>query len=461
MIFSLIAALAGLLFGLDIGVISGAVQFIQSEFGITDRTIELIVSSMMLGALIGAVASGWLSKRLGRKRLLILGAIIFIVGSILCAVTPSAQALIAFRCILGLAIGIASFTTPMYLAEISPEEIRGSMVSIYQLMITIGILLAFLSDLAFSSSGSWRWMLGIIAAPGILFLIGALTLPNSPRWLMLRNRTEDAKAVLMRLHGNASRVAKEISEIAEQLKIPQRGFTMFLNNRNFRRSVGLGILLQAMQQFTGINVVMYYAPSIFQAMGYSTTAQLTFTAVVGLVNVLATFIAIGFVDKIGRKPILYAGFIVMIIGMGTVGVMMHLGIATQAEQLFAVAMLLVFIIGFAMSAGPLMWTICSEIQPIHGRDFGLACSTATNWICNFIIGYTFLTMLNKFGHAQTFWLFAGLNFLFLIITFLLIPETKGVSLEQIERNLMKGLPLRRIGQRQRDEQPADKPSPIE
>lgn len=448
---SLIAALAGLLFGLDIGVISGAQQFIKSDFGLNDSTIELIVSFMMLGALIGALVSGWLSEKIGRKRLLILGAAIFIVGSILCGIAPSAGALIAFRCILGLAIGIASFTTPMYLAEIAPEDIRGSMVSIYQLMITIGILVAFLSDLAFSHSGSWRWMLAIIAAPGVLFLIGALTLPYSPRWLMLKNRREDAKSVLMSLHGDASKVAKELKEIAEQLKIKQRGFAMFFNNRNFRRSVGLGILLQAVQQLTGINVVMYYAPHIFQTMGYGTTGQLEFTALVGLVNVLATFIAIGFVDKIGRKPILYAGFTVMTIGMATVGVMMHMGTNTHAEQLVAVVMLLVFIVGFAMSAGPLMWTICSEIQPLQGRDFGLACSTATNWICNFIVGLTFLTLLNNFGHAQTFWLFAGLNFLFLIITFFLIPETKGITLEHIERNLMDGLPLRNIGQNSKNQ----------
>jgi SP family galactose:H+ symporter-like MFS transporter len=447
----IMAALAGLMFGLDIGVISGAQQFIQSTFGVNDRTIEWIVSAMMAGAAIGSVGSGWLSKRLGRKRSLILGGILFVLGSFLCAIAPSADSLIGFRFILGLAIGIASFTAPMYLAEVTPEEIRGSMVSTYQLMITIGILVAFLSDLAFSHSGLWRWMLGVIGIPGVLFLAGVMTLPESPRWLMMRQRTDEAKAVLQRLRGDASHVAREMAEIAEQLKTTQRGFRMLIKNRNFRRSVGLGILLQAVQQFTGMNIVMYYAPHIFKAMGYSTTAQLWFTVIVGLVNVLATFIAIGFVDKIGRKPILYAGFAVMTIGMGVVGAMMHLGITTQAEQLFTVAMLLVFIVGFAMSAGPLIWTLCSEIQPLQGRDFGIACSTFTNWVCNFIIGATFLTLLNKFGHAQTFWLFAGLNAFFLLITFWLVPETKGISLEHIERNLMRGLPLRYIGQHGKQE----------
>jgi len=210
--------------------------------------------------------------------------------------------------------------------------------------------------------------------------------------------------------------------------------------------VGLGVLLQVMQQFTGMNVVMYYAPRIFRDMGYATAAQMWFTAIVGLTNVLATFIAIGLVDRWGRKPILYTGFAVMALGMGLVGTMMHLGIATHGEQLFTVAMLLLFIVGFAMSAGPLIWTLCSEVQPLKGRDFGIGCSTFTNWVANMIVGATFLTLLNSIGNAATFWLYAALNGVFLLITFWLIPETRNVTLEQIERNLMAGKPLREIGQ---------------
>jgi SP family galactose:H+ symporter-like MFS transporter len=200
-------------------------------------------------------------------------------------------------------------------------------------------------------------MLGVIAIPGALFFVGVFALPESPRWLMMRGLNEQATKVLTKLRGNPAVVQKEEAEIAEQLKIPQRGWHMFLENRNFRRSVGLGILLQIVQQFTGMNVVMYYAPRIFQDMGYHTEAQLWFTAIVGLTNVLATLIAIFLVDKWGRKPILYTGFSVMAIGLGVVGTMMHLGIVTQPERLFTVAMLLVFIVGFAMSAGPLIWIL--------------------------------------------------------------------------------------------------------
>lgn len=440
-----LAALAGLMFGLDIGVISGATQFIQKEFGVSDHTIEWIVSAMMLGATFGALLAGWMSSALGRKRSLILAAILFVAGSLLCGFAWSPDTLIAARVLLGLAIGVATFTAPLYLAEVAPEYIRGAMISLYQLMITIGILVAFLSDTAFSYSGNWRWMLGIIAIPGALFLLGVLFLPDSPRWLMMKQRDAEALDVLQRLRGNPEIVEREANDIREQLRTPQRGWHMFLENSNFRRSVGLGILLQLMQQFTGMNVVMYYAPRIFQDMGYDTTAQMWFTAIVGLTNVLATFIAIALIDRWGRKPILYTGFAVMAVGLGVVGSMMGGGAHSHGMQLFTVCMLLVFIVGFAMSAGPLIWTLCSEVQPLKGRDFGIGCSTMTNWIANMIVGFTFLTLLNSFGHTNTFWLYAGLNAVFIVLTFWLVPETKGVTLEQIERNLMSGKRLRDIG----------------
>ncbi len=442
----ILAALAGLMFGLDIGVISGAQDFIKQEFRIGDDQISWIVSAMMYGAAAGALAAGWLSSALGRKRSLMMGAVLFVVSSLLCSAAWSPEALIAGRFVLGVAIGIASFTAPLYLAEVAPERIRGAMISMYQLMITIGILVAFLSDTAFSYYGAWRWMLGIIAVPGVLFLIGVFFLPFSPRWLMMRGRRAEAEQVLLKLRGERAEAEHELAEIAEQLKIPQRGWHLFQENSNFRRSVGLGVLLQVMQQLTGMNVVMYYAPVIFKNMGYDAHAQMWFTAIVGLTNVLATFIAIGLVDKLGRKPILYAGFVVMAIGLGVVGSMMHLGIKTHAEQMFSVTMLLIFIVGFAMSAGPLIWTLCSEVQPLKGRDFGIGCSTFTNWVVNGFVGLTFLKLLDHIGAAPTFWLYAAFNAVFILFTYWLVPETKDVSLEQIEANLMAGKPLRRIGQ---------------
>ncbi|MDU4359929.1 MAG: sugar porter family MFS transporter [Enterobacter hormaechei] len=403
-----LAALAGLLFGLDIGVIAGALPFITDEFQISAHTQEWVVSSMMFGAAVGAVGSGWLSFKLGRKKSLMIGAILFVAGSLFSAAAPNVEVLIISRVLLGLAVGVASYTAPLYLSEIAPEKIRGSMISMYQLMITIGILGAYLSA--------------------------------------AKRRFHDAERVLLRLRDTSAEAKNELEEIRESLKVKQSGWALFKENSNFRRAVFLGVLLQIMQQFTGMNVIMYYAPKIFELAGYTnTTEQMWGTVIVGLTNVLATFIAIGLVDRWGRKPTLTLGFLVMAVGMGVLGTMMHMGIHSPTAQYFAVAMLLMFIIGFAMSAGPLIWVLCSEIQPLKGRDFGITCSTATNWIANMIVGATFLTMLNTLGNANTFWVYAGLNLFFIVLTIWLVPETKHVSLEHIERNLMKGRPLREIG----------------
>ncbi|AMO83472.1 MULTISPECIES: sugar porter family MFS transporter [Hafniaceae] len=441
-----LAALAGLLFGLDIGVIAGALPFISETFQITSSQQEWVVSSMMFGAAVGAVGSGWLNFRIGRKYSLMIGAILFVVGSLFSAFAPDVEILILSRVLLGLAVGIASYTAPIYLSEIAPEKIRGSMISMYQLMITIGILAAYLSDTAFSYTGAWRWMLGVITIPAILLLIGVFFLPDSPRWLAARGSDEKARRVLEKLRDTSEQAKNELDEIRESLKVKQSGWALFINNKNFRRAVYLGVLLQVMQQFTGMNVIMYYAPKIFDLAGFASTSQQMWgTVIVGLVNVLATFIAIGLVDRWGRKPTLILGFIVMALGMGTLGTMMNIGISSVFAQYFAVIMLLIFIVGFAMSAGPLIWVLCSEIQPLKGRDFGITCSTATNWIANMIVGATFLTMLNSLGSAHTFWVYAGLNVIFIFITLALIPETKNISLEHIERNLMQGKPLRKIG----------------
>ncbi|MFN3067002.1 sugar porter family MFS transporter [Serratia sp. J2] len=441
-----LAALAGLLFGLDIGVIAGALPFIAHEFQITSQQQEWVVSSMMFGAAVGAVGSGWLSYRLGRKYSLMIGAVLFVIGSLCSAFAPNNDILLVSRVLLGLAVGIASFTAPLYLSEIAPERIRGSMISMYQLMITIGILGAYLSDTAFSYSGSWRWMLGIITLPALLLFVGVFFLPRSPRWLASRGRDAEARKVLEMLRDTTEQAKAELDEIRESLKIKQSGWALFKDNKNFRRAVYLGVLLQVMQQFTGMNVIMYYAPKIFDLAGFASTAQQMWgTVIVGLVNVLATFIAIGLVDRWGRKPTLKLGFLVMAIGMGTLGTMMNIGMNTPAAQYFAILMLMMFIVGFAMSAGPLIWVLCSEIQPLKGRDFGITCSTTVNWIANMIVGATFLTMLNSLGSAHTFWIYAGLNLVFIFITIALIPETKNISLEHIERNLMAGKPLREIG----------------
>jgi MFS transporter, SP family, galactose:H+ symporter len=451
----LTAALAGLLFGLDIGVISGAEGFIQKSFSITDKVIEIIISAILWGAVFGTLVSGILSNHFGRRGAILISALIFVAGSIACAFAPDPRILIIARFFLGIAIGVASFTAPLYLSEISPQRVRGSMISMYQLMITIGIVLAFLSNTWLGSyavidgatGGHWRIMLGVIAIPAAIMFLGVLLLPESPRWLFLKGRKEKAVSVFERMHLPGDEINREVVEIEESLRVKQSGFQMLLNNSNFRRAIGLGVGLQVIQQLTGINVVMYYAPRIFKIAGFiSTEHQLWGTVIVGVTNVLATFIAIAFVDRLGRKPIMYAGFAVMGIAMVTVGTLFNMNLEkSPALGIWAIGALLLFIVGFAMSAGPIIWVICSEIFPLSGRDLGVTFSTATNWIVNAIVGGTFLTLLNTLGNGNTFLLYGGLNVLFVIFFLLLVPETKGVSLEKIEANLLSGKPLRRIG----------------
>ncbi|MBV6816908.1 sugar porter family MFS transporter [Rahnella sp. PD12R] len=442
----LLAALAGLLFGLDMGVIAGALPFLAQEFGLSSHQQEMVVSVMMLGAALGALCSGPLCTRIGRKKTLLIGAALFVAGSVGCAFAPDLQILIVSRFLLGAAVGVASFVAPLYLSEIAPEHIRGSMISLYQLMITIGILAAFLSDTAFSQSGNWRWMLGIITFPALILFAGVLTLPESPRWLMMKNKSELAEKVLLLLRSTKSEAHIELEAIRQSVQMKQRGWHLFRANSNFRRTTCLGVLLQFMQQFTGMTVIMYYAPKIFAIAGFASTQQQMWgTVIAGLTNVLATFIAIGLVDRWGRKPILKLGFSVMAICMALMGWMFFTGITSLTQQYIAVTLLLIFIVGFAMSAGPLIWVLCSEIQPLAGRDFGVTCSTMANWIANMIIGATFLTLIDTVGSAGTFWLYAALNVVCIVLTLIFVPETKNISLENIEKNLMAGLPLRSIG----------------
>ncbi len=440
-----LASLAGLMFGLDIGVIAGALGFIGKAFGAGTRTEEWIVSIMMVGAAAGAAGAGTLSYRLGRRTSLLVGAVLFVAGALLCAFASGVPTLMVGRVVLGLAIGIVAFTSPLYISEVAPSRWRGAMVSLYQLMVTIGILAAFVSDSLLTPSGNWRLMLGIIVVPGLAFLVAVLFLPESPRWFLLHGRDERARTVLLALRDDPAGVEREIEGVRIELTVRQSGTAMFRGNANFRRSVYLGVGLQVVQQLTGINVIMYYAPRIFGLAGFGAGASNWATAVVGLCNVLATLLAIAFADRWGRKPMLAAGFVTMAAGMAAVGILLGIGVHGELSRTLLVAMVLVFIAGFAAAPGPLIWTLCSEIQPLQGRDFGVAVSTFTNWAANWLVGNTFLTLLAVLGQADTFWLFAALNAGFILFVVVLVPETRGVSLESIEHKLLAGTPLRRIG----------------
>ena len=443
------AAAGGLLFGLHAGIMTGALDFVSQDFQASVTQKGWIMGSMLAGAAVGALGASVISNALGRKRSLLLSSLLFFIGALVACMAKNVETFIVARILLGLAIGIVSFVVPLYLSEISPQHIRGTVLASFQLMVTIGILVAYLINFAFSSTANWEWMLGVTMIPAALMILSMLFLPESPRWMVSRGAMDAARTTLKRLSGSDTDAERELSTIHKALNQQSgpkvKGSALFFSNGNFRRSVLLGILIQAMQQFAGINAVIYYAPKIFEMANFQGTGTMVTTVIVGVVNLLATIVAVAFADRWGRKPILYAGFAIMAISMAVLGIIIHIGASNSALQIIAVLAVLIFIVGFAMSIGPLAWALCAEIQPTQGRDFGLGCSTITNWVCNMLIAAYFPLVLEEIGGPSTFAVLAIANAVFFFLTIILIPETKGVPLEEIEANLAKGMPLRRLG----------------
>ncbi|EHH69370.1 sugar porter family MFS transporter [Gluconobacter morbifer] len=444
---AILAALAGLMFGLDTGVVAGALPFIATDFHATDTLQGWIVSSMMAGAAVGSLFAGRVSARFGRTGAMLGAAVLFLTGTSFCALAPAPTVLIIGRLFLGLAVGIAAFAAPLYISEITIESARGAMISFYQLMVSLGIFLAFVSDSLLASGGHWRVMLGVMAIPASGFLGIVLILPHSPRWLMMKGDTERARRVLHTLRSDREVAEAELMDIQSRLrKSSNAGFGLFRTNPNFRRTVFLGMLLQIMQQLSGINALLYYAPRVFQAAHFGAHASIWATTLVGLVNMTFTGVAIASVDRWGRRPLLILSCALAAFSLLGVGVLLGIGASSLASQLALCGFVILFVAGFAIGEGPLVWTLCSEVQPTRGRDFGIGCSTVTNWVANWAISYTFPVIMAAVGASLTFLMFAVFNGLFILMTLFMVPETKGVSLENLETNLFAGRRLRDLGQ---------------
>ena len=347
-----IAALGGLLFGYDTGVISGAVIFIKKDFALTTFPQELVVSMVLLGATVGAFTGGRFADRFGRRVTLIVTSIVFIAGAMICASAPSLAILVVGRVVVGLGIGLASTTVPVYISEVSPPEARGWQVSLFQLAITIGILAAYLVDYAFAKSGAWRWMLGLAAVPGAMLGIGMLFLPESPRWLARYLRPESARAVLVRIRGTQD-VESEWREISGSLShSEERGTWSDLLHPAVRPALIVGIGLAIFQQVTGINTVIYYAPTIIQSAGLpSASAAILATAGIGLVNVLMTIVAMWLIDRVGRRPLLLTGIAGMILSLGVLGFVFRSGVQNEASVRLAVITLMAYVSFFCDQPG--------------------------------------------------------------------------------------------------------------
>ena len=430
-IAALFAALGGLLFGYDTGVISGALIFIKRDFSLTTIAEEIVVSGVLLGATIGAIIGGRLADRFGRRRILLVTATIFGVGALASALSPSPAVLIISRIVLGVAIGLASTTVPVYLAEVSPPNARGWIVSLFQLAVTAGIVSAYLVDYAFASVGGWRWMLGLAVAPALVFGAGMFFLPETPRWLIRSGRHEIARSVLLRIRDNVD-VDLEITDIQTSLaQQEQCGTWTDLLHRHVRPALIVGLGLAVFQQVTGINTVIYYAPKILQSAGFaSASGAILATAGVGVVNFAMTIVAMLLVDRAGRRPLLLVGIAGMIVTLAILAFSFH---ATSTNLAWiAVVCLMGYVASFAISLGPIFWLLIAEIYPLKVRGLAEGTAATFNWASNLIVSLTFLTLLEKLGPSSTFALYALASVASWLFAYYLVPETKGRTLEQIE-----------------------------
>lgn len=442
-VVSIFAALAGLLFGYDTGIISGAILFIKKDFSLSAFQVEMIVSAVLLGALIGSGFSGRLTDLFGRRKVLIFTAITFIIGSLSTAFAPNINWLIVGRVILGVAIGVGSFTAPLYLAEIAPQRIRGMLVSLNQLAITIGIVFSYLVNYYFSVQGRWPWMLGLGVVPATILLLGTLFLPESPRWMLLKGWEHKAREILKRIRGGGN-INKEFEEIQQTVKM-EKGTHRLLLAKWVRPILFISLGLSFFQQVTGINTIIYYAPTILQMAGFKQAGSaILATLGIGVINVLFTLIALPLIDKWGRRPLLLLGLSGMFISLAMMGTAFYFPGFT-ALRWVAVGSMVIYIASFAMSLGPIMWLIISEIFPLNIRGVGASLAISASWGFNMLVALTFLTLIELMGPSHTFWLYAFLCILGGFFVYFIVPETKGCSLEHIEQNLRLGRSSRELG----------------
>ncbi|MBR6663867.1 MAG: sugar porter family MFS transporter [Alphaproteobacteria bacterium] len=444
-IVAVVASLGGLLSGFDMGVISGALLFINETWSMTPFEQGWLVSSAIAGSVVGAAANGYLADLYGRKKIIIATAILFIIGSIMCGYAQSINQLIISRIIIGIAVGMVSFAVPLYLSEISPQNIRGMFVSLFQLAITAGILLSYLINRIFANfEFNWRWMLGSGVIPAIILLIGILFLSDTPRWLFSKGREQEAKEAFAKIEPNSD-PELHLQEIRETLAA-KKGEAKTKFHRWMFMPIFVGVGIMFVQICTGINTIIYYTPTIFQIAGFdSQIGALYATIGIGFVNFVMTLVAIAYADKWGRKPLLYVGLWGMLISLITLGSSFawaqELG---SAGKWIAVASVVVYIASFAMSLGPVCWIMISEIMPLQIRGLAMSAATVSNFGFNFIVVLSFLPLLNSIGNAATFWLFAGITVISIFFVYFFVPETKGISLEKIEKNWKNGISARKF-----------------
>lgn len=442
-----VAALGGFLFGFDTAVISGTIGFVTDQFNLDSVLKGWFVSSALVGCLTGASIAGRISDKYGRKPVLMLSASLFMLSALGCMISGSFTTLIIYRIIGGMGVGVASVLSPLYISEFSPSYLRGRLVAIYQLAITLGILLAYFSNAwlhelsessVFSNPDSfmglvigkevWRGMFGTEMIPAGLFLISLFFVPESPRWLVKQNSNEKALKAFSRIV-NKQEANREIEEIQQVIQI-EGGSFRDLFGKELKPAIIIGVVLAVLSQFSGINAIIYYGPEILNEAGFTLGESLGGQVTIGLVNVVFTFIAIATIDKFGRRPLLITGVSGAAISLLIVGFLFQIGLDSG---IWILVFIISFIACFAFSFGPVVWVLLSEIFPTKIRGRAMALATFSLWAANVIVGQTVPWLLENIGPSGTFWIFALLCTPAIWITIKKVPETRGKSLEEIER----------------------------
>jgi SP family arabinose:H+ symporter-like MFS transporter len=437
------ASLAGLLFGFDTAVISGTLSLVKAQYTLSTTMLGWFVSSGLLGCIIGVFVSGVLSDRIGRKRVLTLSGFMFLASALGCALAPGIEVLITGRMIGGIGVGMASVIAPMYISEFAPATSRGRMVAYYQLAITAGILVAYLSNAAllliaekgnaassdwFSETMIWRSMFMVMTLPALILIALVSKIPESPRWLIAHHQHHKAKEVLDAIReGNQG--AKELAEIQEAQKRTAEN-PRFVLDKSLKIPLIIGIVLAVLQQFSGINAIIYYGPTIFESAGILGGNALIFQVIIGVINLMFTFVAIRTADKYGRRFLLIAGLTGIIISLVASGTLFYIG---NSDGMVLLSFLLLFIACFALSIGPVTWIIINEIFPTSVRVKAVSVCTFFLWAAVWVVGQFFPWLLEKMGSAYTFWVFALFSLCNLIFSWKMVKETKNKSLEEVER----------------------------
>ncbi|EGQ0314371.1 TPA: sugar porter family MFS transporter [Staphylococcus pseudintermedius] len=427
-----IGALGGLLYGYDMGVISGALLYLKDDIPLNAYTEGLVVSSMLVGAIVGAGLSGPLSEKLGRRRLVFMISIVFIIGALILALAPTMEILVLGRVIIGLAVGGSTAIVPVYLSELAPTDARGSLSSLNQLMITIGILASYLVNYAFAPIEGWRWMLGLAVVPSVILMIGVIFMPESPRWL-LEKRGEKAARDVMKLTYPASEIDHEIENMKKINQIADNTWTV-LKSPWLLSTIIIGSVFALLQQLIGINAIIYYAPKIFATAGFGESTAILSTVGIGVVNVLVTIFAISIIDKIDRKKLLVIGNIGMVASLLIMSALIWL-IGVNSAAWIILLCLTTFIIFFGVSWGPVLWVMLPELFPMRARGAATGIAALVLSIGSLLVAQFFPVLTDVLQVQQVFLIFAVIGIIAMIFVIKFLPETRGRSLEQIEQDL--------------------------